>query len=125
MAVYADYTYYSETFLGTAIALADFERLALRASAQIDRLTFDQAAAIITANTDTAKVAAIKMATCAVAEAIQSVEASPEVSSERVGQHSVTYNIGKPVSEQTRLTDAARLWLAPTGLMYRGVDAIE
>jgi len=125
MAVYADYTYYSETFLGTAIALADFERLALRASAQIDRLTFGQAAAIITADTDAEKVAAIKMATCAVAEAIQSVEASPEVSSERVGQHSVTYHLGKATPDQVKISDAARLWLAPTGLMYRGVDAIE
>lgn len=125
MAVYADFSYYEGVFLGTAIALADFDRLALIASAQIDRLTFGQAAAIITADTDAEKVTAIQMATCAVAEAIQQGEASPEVSSERVGQHSVTYNIGKPVSEQTRLTDAARLWLAPTGLMYRGFDAVE
>jgi len=125
VAVYADYTYYSETFLGTAIALADFDRLALRASAQIDRLTFGQAAAIITANTDTAKVTAIQMATCAVAEAIQKSETSPEVASERVGQHSVTYHLGKATPDQVKISDAARLWLASTGLMYRGVDAVE
>jgi len=125
MAVYADYTYYTGTFLGTAIALADFERLALRASAQIDRLTFDQTAAIIAADTDTVKITAIKMAACAVAEAIQTSDAGPEIASERVGQHSVTYNLGKATSGQVKITDAARLWLAATGLMYRGVDAIE
>ena len=125
MAVYADYTYYTNTFLGAAIALADFNTLALRASAVIDRLTFDQAAAIIAADADAELVTAIKMATCAVAEVWQANEAGAEIASERVGQHSVTYHLGKANTKQVKLIDAARLYLGSTGLMYRGVDAIE
>ena len=70
MAAYADYTYYPGTFLGTAIASTVFPRLALRASLMIDRLTFTRAAPVITANTDTATIDLIKMATCAVAEVL-------------------------------------------------------
>ena len=67
---YADFTYYENTYLGTTIAEADFPRLALRASAVIDQITFGRAA------TDTTNVNAIKNAMCAVAEEIQNQEAA-------------------------------------------------
>ena len=51
MAVYADYTYYTEQFMGTAIAQADYDRLAMRASVLIDQVTFDRAAAVVAAGT--------------------------------------------------------------------------
>ena len=71
MAVYADYEYYTDTYLGTAIAETAFDALALRASAVIDRLTFDRAAVVITADEDDATIDLIQMATCAVAEELQ------------------------------------------------------
>jgi hypothetical protein len=44
MANYADYTFYTDDYLGTAIAEADFPALALRATAVIDAITFGRAA---------------------------------------------------------------------------------
>lgn len=127
MATYVDYTYYTDTYLGTAIASADFAAWALRASATIDRLTFNRAAAIITADTDATKVTAIKMATCAVAETLQSQAGTPDgtIASESVGRHSVTYVEGSTKSKERAQSDAANLYLASTGLMYRGFYAGE
>jgi len=67
MAAYADYSYYSTTYLGTAIPEADFPRLALQSSNFINQVTFGRAASV----TDEASMDQIKMACCAVAEAMQ------------------------------------------------------
>lgn len=121
---YADFTYYSTEFLGNAIAEADFPRLALRASAQIDRLTYNRAA------TDTDNTTAIKNAMCAVAEEIQRQEQSDNVdgvTSESQGQYSVSYgtNSNRARSNQTKIVDAAKLWLETTGLMFAGFASGE
>jgi len=121
---YADYTFYSGTYLGTAIAEADFDRLALRASAWLDRMTYDRAAS------DTANTTAIKMAVCAMAEELQTIEdegISGGIQSERVGPHQVTYS---PKAMQQRsmvkkLEEAARLYLATTFLMFKGFNDDE
>lgn len=118
---YCDYTYYSGTYLGTAIASANFARLALRASAVIDSLTFNRAAD----ETDTDTVDAIKMATCAVAEEIQAVETgggADAIQSESVGSVSITYadNATKRLTNNERYTEAAKLYLGNTGLMFKG-----
>lgn len=130
MTTYATYSYYTSTFLGTAIAEADFPRLALRASAQIDRVTFNRAAAIITANTETDNVTAIKMATCEVAEEIQRQESAANVdgvTSESQGQYSVSYgaNSNRSKSNQSKIETAARLWLENTFLMFGGFNTGE
>jgi hypothetical protein len=130
MAAYATYTYYTTTYLGAAIASGDFNRLALRASAVIDQVTFDRAAAIVTAGTDAATIDLIRMATCAVAEEIQAIEADGStggIVSESVGSHSVTYTESsvKQQSSTKRLSNAAGLYLANTGLMYRGFASGE
>jgi hypothetical protein len=121
MAAYADLTFYKATYLGTAIADAAYPRLALRASEKIDEMTFNRAAPVVTAATDTATIALIKNATCAVAEEIQRQDASGgAVQSERVGNVSVTYL--STLSEDARLLKAAKTYLGNTGLMYRGVE---
>lgn len=127
---YADFTYYEDTFLGTAIAETDFPRLALRASAQIDRVTFNRAAAIITANTETDNVTAIKMATCEIAEELQRQESASNVdgvTSESQGQYSVSYgaNSNRSKSNQSKIETAARLWLENTFLMFGGFNTGE
>lgn len=121
---YADYAFYTGTYLGTVIASADFDRLALRASAYLDRLTFDRAA------DDTDNTTAIKMATCAVAEEVQTIEqegSTGGIQSEKVGSHSVTYsqNSIKQRSSTKRLEEAARLYLASTFLMFKGFNDSE
>jgi hypothetical protein len=122
---YADYTFYTDTYLGTAIAAADFPRLALRASAVISQLCYGREAAIITEDIDTTAIEKIKLATCAVAEQIAALdrnEGGGEIASERVGNHSVQYvqASGANLSENTKLAREARLYLWETGLMYRG-----
>lgn len=128
MTVYIDYTYYTDTYLGTAIAEADFAQLALRASAVIDQITFNRAGAVITAATDTDKITQIKMATCAVAEELQTQSgeaANGVIHSESVGRHSVTYAQGSVQSKRMRQVEAAQLYLGNTGLMFRGFTADE
>lgn len=126
MAAYADYTYYTNTYLGSAIASADFNRLALRASAEIDKLTFDNAAVILAAATETAVIDKIKTATCAIAEEIQRQETEGDlggVSSERVGNHSISFSANSlaALSPDQKIERVAKLYLANTYLMYRGV----
>ncbi len=120
---YADYDFYVGDFLGTAIALADFARLAARASALIDRMTFGRTAAVMAlegeVGADTATIAKVKKATCAVAEEMQAQEQSGGlVTSERIGNVSVTYANSR--SENGRLAEAAKTYLWDSDLLYRG-----
>jgi len=123
---YADYTYYTGTYLGNLIASADFNRLALRASAQIDKLTFNRAAA----ETDLNNINSIKMATCAVAEEVQKIEqdgGNDAIQSESIGNNSITYAAGATRTRTTtqRYEAVAADYLGQTGLMFRGFAADE
>lgn len=121
---YTDYTYYTGTYKGTAIAQSDFDRLAVRASAVIDLVTFDRAAAVVSAATDTTTIDKIKMAVCAVAEEIQDQDASgvDGITSERLGNYAVTYgaNSKAALSNEAKQARAAKLYLGNTGLMFPG-----
>lgn len=125
MAAYADYTYYSGTYLGTAIDSSIFPRLALKASAVIDLLTFNRSAAYITADTDADTIDLIQMATCAVAEELYNEELNGSqdgIASERVGNYAITYSAtarSMMTIDQRRL-NAASLYLGNSGLMYMG-----
>lgn len=126
MEAYADFDYYEDTYLGTSIASDDFPRLALRATAVIDQITFNRAAG----ETDTDTVDKIKMAMCAVAEQLQTIEANggdDGIVSESIGSNSVTYaaNAAKRQTNQTKLTQAANLYLSSTGLLFRGFASGE
>lgn len=65
--VYADYDYYSNVYLGTAISSDDFPRLAMRASAFLDYATMGRVA-------KHADWDAVKLACCAVADDYQTIE---------------------------------------------------
>lgn len=119
MAAFVDYEFYTGTYLGAAIAESDFPRLAMRASEAVDCHTFFQAAPIVAAGLDTETIGAIKMATCAVAEVIQTGD---PIQSEKVGQHSVTYAIGRIPTESARVRAAMARHLSDTGLMYGGPE---
>ena len=134
---YADYEYYTTTYLGTAIKEDDFPRLALRASSFLDYYTQGRAAK----NSD---LDALKMACCAVAEQYQyidtaqalaqksltsSLESDGELQSQTVGSWSKTYRSGgdsaqqalsSVQSAQAALGALAQQYLAGTGLLYRG-----
>lgn len=115
---YADYAYYTTVYLGNAISEADFPRLAQRAGECIDQLTFGRAADA-TGDLQTA----VKDACCAVAEAVQRNEAMQEtagVSSEKVGDLSVSYTQLSAREANRRINIAATQYLARTGLLYPG-----
>jgi hypothetical protein len=123
---YADYAFYTGTYLGTAIASADFSRLAQRAAEVIDELTFQRAAGVITDATDTDTIAQIKLANCALAEDIQTAEASGNtdgIASESVGTYSVTYksNSRASMTREQVFRSTAKRYLGQTYLMYPGL----
>lgn len=135
---YADYAYYTGTFLGKAIAEADFPGLALRASLFLDYATMGRAK-------KKADLDAVKMACCAVAEVYNTIETaqalankslaesvtaisegSGELQSESVGSWSQSYRSGGSSSAealkasaaaQEQLMETARMYLAGTGLL--------
>lgn len=134
---YADYEYYTTTYLGTAIKEGDFPRLSLRASSFLDYYTQGRAA-------QNPELDALKMACCAVAEQYQyidtaqalaqkslsaSLESDGELQSQTVGSWSKTYRSGGDSAQQAlssvqtaqaALGAIAQQYLAGTGLLYRG-----
>lgn len=138
MMAYADFGFYINKYMGTAIDLPDFDRLALRASSFLDYYTQGRAAK----NTD---LDALKMACCALAEQYQVIEQAQalanknlsaamesdggEVQSETVGSWSKSYRSGGDsagaaasvaANAQASLAAVARQYLIGTGLLYRG-----
>ena len=136
--VYADYDFYKAEYMGTDIEESDFPRLALRASAYLDYYTQGRAA-------KNAESTALKMACCAVAEQYQAIDAAQtlankslsaalsdsggELQSQIVGSWSKTYRSGGESAVQAAaaaesvkngLANAAAIYLANTGLLYRG-----
>lgn len=131
--VYADYTFYSNSFLGSDISEADFPRLALRASQFLDYYTLGRARK----NPDLEN---LKMACCAIAEKYQIVERAQKIAteslenggdmkSESVGSYSVSYQTASEkaqganqtvINAQSEVVATARQYLVGTGLLYRG-----
>ena len=117
--VYADYAYYSQEYGGT-MPEADFKRLSRQASAFLDKVTFDR----IAAGQPEAVMKKVRAACCAVADAYLLNEQGGGVASETNDGVSVTYvaGVSNAKTEGRRLYEAAALYLAHTGLLYRGVD---
>ena len=132
---YADYAYYTGTWLGNAISQLDFPRLSLRASDFIDYYTRGKAARATEYESELAK------ACCAIAEQMQKDERADdiatqttdaaitsgngEIKSETVGGYSVSYTTSADYAsaEKARAQNyiaVARQYLANTGLLYRG-----
>lgn len=122
---YVDYTYYSNTYKGTAISSDRFDYYEMQAETIIRELTIGK-------SDDYADATEVKMATCAAAEQLYNVlepsdtaADAANIASEKVGEYSVTY---RSVAASDRIAEAkkaavvsARTWLAPTGLLYRGI----
>lgn len=121
MPAYADFAFYGGNYLGAGLTTDTFPRLALRASEIIDQVTFGRTAAVVAAGIDLETIEKVKLATCAAAEVIGTLEASGgAVSSERIGNYSVTYLSQK--SDETRMINVIKRYLWDTGLMDRVVE---
>ena len=114
--IYADYTYYTGTYGGKAVSEEDFPRLAARASAYIDWLTFGRAAE----NADDER---LKRCCCELCESLLLTDGSGGMvkQSESVGSWSYSLASGSEGASETVMARAAcRTWL-PAEWLYRGV----
>lgn len=114
---YATYVFYTDTYKGNAIASADFDRLATRASSYIDHLTLGRASSYSAGDE-------VKMAACSVAEVLDKEEKGGELASQTVGSWSRSYVTSGKTLDQ-RLYDAVKLYLAYTGLLYGGIYCVR
>lgn len=134
--VYADFAYYSGTYMGT-VSEENFPRLAVRASSFLDYYTLNKAK-------NNADLDAVKMCCCALVDKYAVIEAAQalamknlanaaandaEVKSETVGSYSRTLATGgESALSALNATDGAKKllaetcmeYLAHTGLLYRG-----
>lgn len=109
----ADYAYYRDTYRGTQPE-ETFARLSRRASAYLDAITSGNIQGPWLEDDR------IRDACCAVVEELAFQEAGGEVTTANNDGYSESYaTSGK--SHGARLYDAAALYLAETGLLYRGV----
>lgn len=97
-----DYNYYTRTYHGNQIALADIPRLITRAGEYLDSLGCDLSGV----PPDT-----MDKALCAVAEAWRINEQGGDIVSQSAGPWSKSYAQKKPKTDDQRLREAAALYL--------------
>lgn len=132
MTNYTDYNFYKNTYKGN-MPETDFNRLVIRASAEVCKNIFDRD---VTGYKDD-----VQMATCSVADLLLKIEQieqrkdsltssnSNVVSSESVGDLSRTFanatnlnDLENEISNQkAKIIEEIRMYLLHTGLLYRGV----
>ena len=114
--IYADYTYYKDSYGGRTVSEEDFPRLAAKASAYIDRLTFGRAA-------ENAADERLKKCCCELCDCLTLTDGSGGMvkQSESVGSWSYTLASGtEGTSESVMARAVCRTWL-PAEWLYRGV----
>lgn len=117
---YATYEYYQKDFGGTAIVADRFQVCAAWASRLVDRITFGRVARMAEAE----RPDFVRDAVCAAAEVYLSGmdAAEKSVKSESNDGYSVTYADAKTLSSVSKeARSAAMMYLANSGLVYRGV----
>lgn len=116
---YADFTFYKEQYDGK-LTEEVFGSLILKASAEIDKLTFNRTKdKTIFTKFETE----IRLATCAVLEAFRKNDLGGGIASETNDGISINYvaGVSKAKTDDGRIYEAALRYLAGTGLMERGV----
>lgn len=118
--IYADYSYYKGQFHGVLIPETEFEYNAARASEYIDWQTFDRITDEYMEN-ESAAVLKIGHCCCALAEAEYSFNQKADISSEKNGSYSVTYQAKNSSEHNAEKSRIISRYLGNTGLLYRGV----
>lgn len=122
--IYADYAYYTNTYKGTSISQDAFAALSRRASAFIDRLTYNRL------NNGYAVTDAVKMAVCAVVDVLKEYEDARQealtaagVKSENTDGYSISYQNADDIraTVESAMLEAAQPYLIYTGLMDRSI----
>lgn len=127
MAAYIDKGYYDAVYLGRPVPSADFPRLALRATEQIDATTFRAVANAGLASLRPEVQAAVKNATCAIVEGLAALEAHSDngvisTSESASGAYSYSVDADSIKSILPNALNRARDLLDWTGLLYAGVS---
>ena len=115
MANYATSADYQEYLSGkeAVIDTASFAFFARKATQLINQQTFGNISEV---------TEAIKNCCCEVAESFfKQDQKSAEITSEKVGNYSVTKNVKTAPEYDSERTGIIRSWLLDTGLLYRGV----
>ena len=120
--MYADYDFYLNDYKGSSIPNApDYDRAAIDAGAYLDYITRGRIK-------DLAEemMVKVKLAQCAIADVCYKQaqdDVANVVSSESVGNHSVTYSVSKASFKQRELEkySKAKIYLRGTGLLYWGL----
>lgn len=119
--MYADYEFYTGTYIGGALTEEEFARAATRASSFLDYFTRNKAKDYTGDE--------LKLCCCALAEQYQIIEnaqtqsmSGGELQSQSVGSWSKSYRSGTETAAAAReaLAGIATRHLAHTGLLYRG-----
>ena len=118
--IYADFSYYQNSFNGSLIPESEYDYRAARASEFIDRMTSSRIKPDIMA-ADTAVALKIQSCCCAIAEADYSYKSNFGKTAEKVGSYSVTYSDKTAESHETDRSRLVDMYLGDTGLIYRGV----
>jgi hypothetical protein len=115
---YADTAYYTDTYKGSVIITASFDVYARKATQIIKQYTFG--------NVDESSIQdEVKMCCCELAEYLYKLDNNGHdayISSEKVGELSVSYVSGKDAEDikQSTIKGIIYNWIATTGLLYRG-----
>ena len=126
---YTNYSFYKMKYFGNEVPQEDFEILSVRASEIVQNRIFNR--------NITGYEQEVQNATCSVTEILYKIKNienklyssdDKEVKSESVGDYSKTYNTAS-ISEQKEkisnlkreIEEKIRMYLADTGLLYRGV----
>jgi hypothetical protein len=120
-------TDYTELYKGAPIDDASFDRIALRASDEIDTLTFGRIRRAGLDSFDAKTQEAVKLATCAMAEALAQIDAETDgtgivSTSEKVGGFSYTVDTASINALKVEAIKKARSLLWNTGLQYAGIS---
>lgn len=115
--IYADYDYYKEEFCGKLIPQDNFPYFAARASEYIDWQTFGRLESGIPEEYD----AKVRNCCCALAETEYSFSQKADISSEKNGSYSVTYQAKSSVDHNAEKNRIIARYLGNTGLIYKGV----
>lgn len=111
-----DFDYYRDVYRGEAVGAEAWPAFSRDAAAWLDAVTFSRADERLPPET----LDACKMAVCAAAEVLFRQREGGALTSETVGKWSRSYAADtRPCGKKLR--DAAALYLASTGLLYRGV----
>ena len=115
-----DYDYYIETYGGVEMPPFKFNALELRATKHINKITSNR---IDFENIDSLGEEIeenIKLAVCAVIESLDKYSKNI-ISSEKTGDNSVTYAVSSS-SKEKEIYKEVRVYLADTGLLFRGIN---